>query len=329
MKKILLIISLAVIALFNISCEETVNPKAEFKQQYILTCIINVSSDTVRAVISRTYDVDGFNPDINNVDPAVSGAVVTIYQGNQSFQLREGSRIRTDTSRYSNKQQYYYATGIKFLAQKDIKIVAQLKSGEVLSAVTTPPESNDFKFSYTFPDGIDPKVNWYLAGEYYTFSWEPVNSDHFAFPRLSILYRKDINGRKVEFLTQVPATYIKQGDKQIPYYPLYSQADSCSFEYRCIDSALHKVANGDPNTTDYFLKYVQVDMMEFDKALTSYYSSTKGVLDNFSIRSDETVYSNINGGLGIFGCYRITSVRKLLDASYVVKLGYRWDQSFN
>ncbi|HEX2865637.1 MAG TPA: DUF4249 family protein [Ignavibacteriales bacterium] len=328
MKKLYILILIAAAAFFNMSCEESVNPKAEFKEQYVLSCIVDVSSDTVLAVISKTYDVDGLNPEVNKVDPALTGAEITITQATNTFKFQEGERLRTDTSRYTSRQQYYYAAGVKFVDNKDLRITAKLPNGKVLSAVTTPPAIPEIKFSYEFPNGLNPTVNWYLAGDYYTARWYPVNKNHFSFPRLTIPYKKNVDGKAVPLRKEVPLSYLKQDGKFVPFYPGATQSDSCSFEYKAISSALLNLPEGDPNLTDYILKYIDFELLEFDSPLTTYYSSTNGQMDNFSIRTEETVYSNINGGLGIFGSYRKTRVRKQLDAYYIrTTLGFEWDKS--
>lgn len=328
MKKLFILILIAAASLISMSCEETVNPKAEFKEQYVLTCIIDVSSDSLVAVITKSYDVDGFNPEINKIDPAVTGAEITITQAKYSFQLIEGDRQRTDTSRYTTRQQYYYAKGVAFAAGKDIKITAKLPNGKILSSATTPPDVPDIKFSYEFPGGIDPTVNWYLIGDYYSAKWYPMNKNHFVFPRLSIPYKKNEDGKIKSLMKEIPLSYVKQGDKFVPYYPTATQIDSCSFEYKAIQSALKNLPEGNQNTTAYILKYIDFDLLEFDSPLSTYYSSTNGQMDNFTIRTEEMVYSNINGGLGLFASYRKTTIRKKLDAYYITTmLGFEYDRS--
>ncbi|MCU7492450.1 MAG: DUF4249 family protein [Ignavibacteria bacterium] len=328
MKKLYILMLIAAAAFFNMSCEETVSPKAAFKEQYVLTCIVNISADTVLAVISKTYDVNGFNPEVNKVDPALTGAEITITQGQTTYKLHEGERLRADTSRYTSHQQYYIAVGVKFVDGKDLKIAAKLPNGRILSAVTTPPDVPQIEFSYEFPNGVDPTINWYIAGDYYTARWYPVNSNHYTFPRLSIPYQKNKEGKITSLRKIIPISYVKQGDKLVPYYPGFTQADSCAFEYKSIVTSLHNLPEGDPNLTDYTLKYIDFELLEFDAPLTTYYSSTNGQMDNFSIRTEEMVYSNISGGLGIFGTYRKTTVRKKLDAYYITtRLGFNWDKS--
>ncbi|MGE5352449.1 MAG: DUF4249 family protein [Acidobacteriota bacterium] len=327
MKKLFILVLIAIAGFFNMSCEETVNPKAAFKEQYVLTCIVNLSSDTVMAVISKTYDVDGFNPEVNRVDPALTGAEVTITQGTNTIKLHEGERNRADTSRYTSHQQYYIAVGVKFVDGKDLKITAKLPNEKILSAVTTPPDVPQIEFSYEFPNGIDPTINWYIAGDNYTARWYPVNTNHYTFPRLSIPYQKEEGGKIKSFRKLIPVSYVKQGDKLVPYYPEATQADSCSFQYKSIVTSLKRLTDGDPNTTAYRLQYIDFDLLEFDSPLTTYYSSTNGQMDNFSIRTEEMVYSNINGGLGIFASYRKTKVRKELDSYYIATtLGFQYGE---
>ncbi|MCU7494313.1 MAG: DUF4249 family protein [Ignavibacteria bacterium] len=324
MKKLTFLVLTAIMAFLIASCEETVSPKAEFREQYILTCIVDVSSDSVIAILSKTYDVDGLKPEANRVDPAVTSAEITISEGPASFKFSEGERQRTDTSRYTNRQQYYCAKGVRFVGNKDLKIVAKLPNGKVLSSVTTPPPTPEIEFSYKFPnDMVDPTVNWFIAGDYYSASWYPVNKNHFTFPRLSIPYIKDTKSGRTSEQKEIPLYYVKQEGKLVPYYPGPNQTGYCSFEYNAMRTTFKNISEGSTEPTGYILRYIDFELLEFDAPLSTYYSSTKGVMDNFSIRAEEMVYSNISGGLGIFGSCRKTTVRKRLNPYYITSLGYK------
>jgi hypothetical protein len=64
------------------------------------------------------------------------------------------------------------------------------------------------------------------------------------------------------------------------------------------------------------------ELLSFDEHLSNYYSSTHGYLDEFSIRLDETVYSNIEGGMGIFGSYYKSERLFPIYASYIASYGF-------
>ncbi len=72
-----------------ISCEENFSPKAEFEEEYILTCIIGAYSpyESISPLVEifHTYDVDGFDPGVNIIDPILSGAEVSLEYSNENY----------------------------------------------------------------------------------------------------------------------------------------------------------------------------------------------------------------------------------------------------
>lgn len=60
-------------------------------------------------------------------------------------------------------------------------------------------------------------------------------------------------------------------------------------------------------------------MIEMDRALSNYYESIHGSADSYSISLDQPVYSNISGGLGIFGSKRTISKWWNLDPNYIAR----------
>jgi hypothetical protein len=81
------------------------------------------------------------------------------------------------------------------------------------------------------------------------------------------------------------------------------------------------VSNGDDQSHFRFLR-IDFELLIFDRFLAAYISTTNGFLDNLSIRLDEPNYSNINGGLGIFGAYIYNVLPITLSVQYLDQLGY-------
>ena len=69
--------------------------------------------------------------------------------------------------------------------------------------------------------------------------------------------------------------------------------------------------------------HVIFEATEYDAPLSNYYSSVNGFLDNFSLRLDEQVFSNITGGFGVFGTYFTSLYQVEMDSRYVTSYGYR------
>ena len=82
------------------------------------------------------------------------------------------------------------------------------------------------------------------------------------------------------------------------------------------------ISQGDPNKKDYKIYGAVFTLMIFDENISNYYSTTNGFLDDFTIRIDEKDYSNIQGGLGIFGTYRTQSTGAVFTHNYIKSFGY-------
>jgi len=127
------------VPLISYSCNDSFNPKAVFKQQYVLNCIIWTDSILQIAHLSHTYDVPGFDPSVNTTDPSITGAKIFIKWNGQNYQLRDSSIARTDTSRYKGPLKFYYTKEIKPTGSDLIQITAIPVDGISLTSITRVP----------------------------------------------------------------------------------------------------------------------------------------------------------------------------------------------
>ena len=66
-----------------------------------------------------------------------------------------------------------------------------------------------------------------------------------------------------------------------------------------------------------------MDLLIFDEYLSSYYSSIQLGVSGFTIRIDDPDFSNIKGGLGIFGSYVRTKYTLRFSSPYLKSLGFQ------
>ena len=85
---------------------------------------------------------------------------------------------------------------------------------------------------------------------------------------------------------------------------------------------IKEISAGDTAKSYYRLDGVDFSLYQFDDALSKYYSSVHGSLDDYSIRVDQSVYTNISGGLGIFGCRALTANSWKMNSAYAHSFGY-------
>ena len=299
-------------AIISFSCQEDFSPKAVFKEQYILNCIIRGDSTMQVATLGKTYDVSGFDPSTNNIDPSISGAQVFIKWHGQVFQMRDSSIARTDTSRYKGPLKFYYTTAFTPSYHDSVEITAIPKAGVILNSSTRVPNGVFFHYSPTYISPSDFTL---------FLSWIETDGSCLYLPRLKILYQKRNEKQLIIHSLDVPLTYNVTNDVSTPVYPGVSEAAGLEFQRNMIDDYMLKVSEGDDKDNYQFLS-LQLDLLVFDQFLAGYISSTNGFLDNLSIRLDEPNYTNVAGGLGIFGAYIYNSVTIGLSSDYLLMLGY-------
>jgi hypothetical protein len=309
------------LSLISFSCEEDFNPKADFKQKYVLWSVINADYrylDTRHSVIlSRLYNVDGYDPSVNTIDPVITGADVRLYADDVEYLLEQDTTIRRDTSRYTTPIIYYRTINpVKLRFASKLRVSAKLPTGEILRSETRLPVNQGLEFSDEFPGGVTTLFREMANSWTVWWSSEP---NHLFFPRLTIRYTKKENDTTTVLKTlQVPLRY----NGSTPHYPDYTLEQSVNFSFDAIDSAMAKISEGDSDKSKYFVQSFVFDLLEMDSPFSNYYSSINGYLDNYSVRLDEMIYSNISGGIGIFGStFLISRVIPVSDA-YAKKFGY-------
>lgn len=324
MKKIRLLSLLAISSLLSFSCDESFNPKTDFQESAVLFCIVqaNPRGSNITATLSRVYDVNGFDPSANRVDPAITGAKITLSARDWSVVLHEDSVERKDSSRYQD-QFTYYGGRASIYPYDVLSVVAQLPDGVILSASTQVPVYKTFDTFPPFVNGVTTRVNPFTLGTAWIFDWEDdLSEEHLFFPQLRIWYA--LTSDPTHVMSQpVPFRYIQRENGMEAVYPSYVWEKSCSFDFAAIDSAMARISAGEPNKDKYIVTGVTFSVVEYDFALSRYFSSTNGYLDQYSVRLDETVFSNVHGGIGLFGSTNTTSITYEFQKSYVLSFGYR------
>ncbi len=324
-----------------ISCEENFSPKIDFRDEYVINSIISASAAATKSKlyisVSKLYNVDGLNPYSNKNDPIVLGAAVTLKQNNRTYECLQDTLRRLDTSRYNTPYIYYASPPLEVNFYDQFWITAILPNGEKLSGYTRIPPPFTPTYSFTFTGGITTRINRFLWGNSWKINWD-ISANDLFFPKLIILYQKklestvyitDSTGLVIDSINystnvkEIPMRYINQNGSLKPVYPTYTTGNSISYDFEAIDSAMVQISEGDPDKKNYKIISIIFEMTEFDHELSNYYSSTHGYLDNFSLRLDETIYSNVNGGIGIIGSKVFTSISFTVRSDYLSFFGYR------
>jgi hypothetical protein len=325
MKRLVSLILFVLVVAVIISCEDEVNPKTDLKDIYSMNCIIRGDTSFQVATITRSYDVSGFDPGTNKNDPFIKGAKIKLlYQnGTQTFFFRDTTMTRPAGSNYSTPLSYYYLKNFQPTFESPISIEATLPNGKVLTA-----KSITF---YISPYAI--QNNYYsipssLFGNYLVFNWVNLTSTRdetvYYVPELIIKYARIQNNVPVEYQKKVPLFYIQGDNGEIPLYPpVQANLTSANFDTTTIRKSITEISAGDPNKGNYIIRKAVFRLLIADKNLAMYYAAQKTFLDEFSVRVTQPEFSNIQGGLGIFGTLNSTQIDVPIKESYIRSFGYK------
>jgi len=311
MKKVFFIITMIAASLLINSCEDSFSPKGDYKDQYILYCIINIDSTKQTATLLKSYDVEGFNPYFNTESSFVSGADILIRQKDQVFFMKDTSAIFEDVSRYRSPIDFYYLDNFSSSINDSIEIIATLPSGKKLYGITKAPEKVEF-------DGTSDRILPPEEKDLFTFLWNSPTSNTWFLPKLQFYYK--IHGTTKSKI--IPITYKFENGTWGPVYPVISDNNFVNFTVAALDSVFKEISEGDPNKSDYEILGAKLSVLVFNSSLSNYYSTTNGFLDDFTVILDETDYTNIEGGLGILGIYKQQQTSAVFTEEYIQSFGY-------
>jgi hypothetical protein len=331
MKKIIFAIFGSV--LFLISCEENFSPKADFEETYVASCVIGLLDGENKFIatlnLAKTYDVEGILPELNNVDPTVTEANVKLsFPHIASYNLESDTAIYyhpgiPDSILWANYNLYgnpfvtYSANEIP-IRYSPLQLDIDLPNGDKVSATTQFPRGVFLDLNYDFPHGVSTNVNTFKYGRFWEISWD-AEEKHMYYCMLELSYQIESETNIINKTIEVPIEFVN--GKSV--YPKFNYPGKVRYSFEAINKTMKDLASevSDPNSI--IIKSLTLNITELNEDLSNYYSSINGFLDEYSVRLDDQVYSNINGGIGILGAYKNTTVKKFVDKSYVESFGYR------
>lgn len=290
MKRVFYLI-IVLLSFYTISCEESFNPYTDFKQNYGVACILR--SDTTLQLVSVTNNYSN-ESNIGSTPKFLfeEGADVRIWYQDSVYRFNETSIISSDSP---DTIKYYFSNRFKIDYSKDIELEILLKSGRRLKAFSRTPE--DILFTNT-SEVLVPPVGKSIVQVF----WTSQSLQYYYLPRLRIKCERINNGLKEIFYKELPLKYETiNGDLQ-PVFPVASKNLAVSYQLDAINKYLEDYSETleDPSSVTLH-QVLDFEVITFDAEVSRYISVSNSNTNNLSIRFDEGDYSNISGGLGIFG----------------------------
>jgi hypothetical protein len=290
MKTKLLIILLILLPLIQ-SCDESFNPYADYKQNYGVACILRSDTTLQIATVSNSYLSD----EQNVSQPSLifeKGADVRVWLGDSVYKFKDTMVVSGENG---DSISCYFNNSFSIIPNQDIQLEILLSSGKRLKALSRTP--SDITFKNTSEVIIPPvgknlvQIFWNSAGQY-----------NYYLPQLKIKCETIENGLKKVFYRELPKSLSVSNGVTYPIYPSSNSSASAVYDMNAINWYLEKFADSLSNPSEVSIhQTLEFDVLIFDIEISRYISVSRSSINNLSIRFDEGEYTNIEGGLGIFG----------------------------
>lgn len=301
------------------SCDQDFNPYGEYHEKYVFTCILKSDKNFQTAYISHSYRPEGVDPYTNTTDPAVDKSDVRVWYNNSVYVFRDTLIERTDTSRYKDKVHIYYNNQFAIQSNETIELEVILPGGKRLRSSSVTP--NEIYFEDESETVIPP-----VGKNVILLAWRRLIEDNFYSARLTIKYLQNIDGEVIPKTKVVPLSYVMSSGEEVPFFPYPSSVPYANYELDAVTHALEEISEGDPNKQNYSVySKISFDVTTYDLPASRYVSSVSGSVDDLTVSESVSDYTNIDGGLGIFGSYSKKNYDRLrFLQSYIESLGYNY-----
>ena len=310
-----LLVFTAAFPLMFSGCGEELEPYGVYREKYILNTILRSDTPLQIATLEKSYNLKAFDPFSNKEDPAVSGAVIKVYYDKDVSIYHEDSVARSAPSQYDTPFRFYKTNDLLPKPRKTYDIVATLENGKILRASTTVPGNVSFK---NLPTDRISRDN----GNEVTIDWTTDRSDLYVAARFKVIYFNTADSVRTRHEKIVPAEYVLIDGQWKPHFPEPSYASFIHLSMGTLDRAMEEISGDDPIKSHYVIFSFLLEVMIYDENLTSYYASTTDVKEGYSIQLDVSDYSNIEGGLGVFGSFNKQITALKFDYAYIHSFGY-------
>lgn len=290
-----------------ISCDSEFNPKGPYAERMVIYSILMTKTDTQYVRLYTTYDPPAFDPSEIHEERSIRNATVIIRQGDAAVQFRDTIVARDNPQRYGPSVPAYIGYPFSVAGLETYSLTVESPSHGSLTATTTMPGKGDITV-----------LNPFVLRSPQSFNENIIVSARITPPaqgfllRMYIDYEVRFNDAWSPQRTEVPKEVVDAGEERRFVYPQLVRrttvpvsarslnAESVVFTNSAYEAVLQQLFNDYGSENLRFSKVVLI-LTQVDANLYTYYNLANGFQDEFSIRTDQPDYSNIQGGYGVFG----------------------------
>ncbi len=289
----------------------------------VVYSILTTQSDTQYVRVYSSYNPANNDPSRNPDELYVTDARVTISDGANTFTLRDTTLERADTSRYQTPIMVYYAYPFRPEKGKTYTLTVSSASLGTVTATTTAPGKgsvspyNSFVLGQPYTSPYDYGLTALLANEakafvahFYVDYLEP-NLGSYVPKRFEVPIRRDLVSAYYDLYREIFPQPKRRTTPSSVYNPgLFGERPQPEERVPYNTSAYASKLKSLYDINGCSLKFIQAVfyLIQFDAPLWNYYSVANTFRDRNSIRLDQPDYTNINGGVGVFGSITVDSL---------------------
>ena len=295
MNKKIKIFTLMLISILTVTCDDYVNPYSEFKEKYVLSCVLNPQDSIHTLVLMKNI-----KPGVTVTDSSISSlivddAIINIWYKDKivTFKQSKGKDKIPEV-----KEGYYYTKELEVIRGQSYYLEAIVNENKKLKSSMIMPTLLEINYKGMSPQ-IPAKANEPGGNKNIAISWNfnsILNTSTVKF----FLSFKNVETGEV-FYKNVPHNYSLKNGKYIPLYYKPQQFGQLLVSLETFDIFLNELKNELKIVSNYTVLGLILDFYVYDNNLMNYYNSVNAFKDNLSMVIDESDYSSISGGYGIFG----------------------------
>jgi hypothetical protein len=298
-KQDLLLAATFSILLMCSGCENNFSATGDYPKQLVVYGVLSNRSDSQYVRVYTTYNLTGLAPAEQATDTGVRGARVKMTDDSTTYGFTETAIPRDDTSRYSSSIIGYVDFPCRLRPGTKYSLSIISNQGNATATVFVP--GNGYVFNFTpatleaprlskenipVTIGLSAGAQGYLIRLFINFDgW---SGQYWEHRRLEIPSLGDS--------LMTPGKY---GYPTLTRRPAYSSFNF-DFAHDAYLGVLKQQIEGHYGKS-FRLTSATFILTQVESNLYNYYNLANGFRDPFSIRMDQPDYTNIVGGVGVFG----------------------------
>ncbi len=288
-------------------CDSSFDPKGPFLDRMVVFGVITPKAQAHFVRLSSTYDPPDLNPLDNTSSRQTINAIVSLAFDTNTVALRDTVLPREDTNRYTDSIRAFVASPLSILRGTTYTLTVNSPIYGILTASTRIPGTGlieidfDSRFSLTAPDQGRADISIFTT---------PSQATEGHAIKIFVEYELPVANPGVIFTEEIPlditdyqdCTRFKVQYPRVRRRELVGGRELWRFRLENYRRTLVKILKTNEGSVVAF-KRVYVELIQTDEHLYKYYSVVNGFQDQFSIRVDQPNYTNVAGGLGVFGSF--------------------------